>query len=588
MFFSIRHKITLTYALLFVLIFLVLGTWLSGVLARQYEQNLETNLLNNARLVAGFINQVDAESLKGYVDKVGEELEVRVTVIDAQGLPLAETDRTLGELDNHLDRPEVQKALIGDVGVARRFSSTLNANMLYVAAPIPGDDGITGVMRLSRSLTDIKAATRNIRLVIFGAMIAGLGFSGLFGWLLARAITRSVETLIRKARDFGKGSFSNHKEVRSRDEIGELELVFNDMADSILTNMASQDRERSRVEKILRYLPVGVLVIDGNGLLVAANNAAREILGSSPGGEKQPLTHLTRNWQVNEFVNTLLVNREDSQQEIILSGGNGRQFIRLRGAAVVKAGAGEQGEVVVVLQDVTDLRLMEQQRKDLVANVSHELRTPLTAIQGFAETLLEEDMDTETSRHFIGIIRQESVRLSRLLNDLLNLSRLEGKARRKQGTSNLREVATGVVKVMSEMAKARGKELNAEIGDEIVVDVEQDYVEQILTNFIDNALKFTPEGTRVRVVSEVQDNGFVRLAVLDTGPGISPEEQKRLFERFFRIDKARGRDAGGTGLGLAIVKHIVEGFGGQVGVVSHPGSGTSFWATLPIKKSTNK
>jgi len=583
MVFSIRHKITFTYALLFVLIFLVLGIWLSGVFSQQYEENLETSMANDARLMAGLIDITDSLGLKDFTGLAGSELDVRVTVVDSQGFPLAETARPVEELENHISRPEIKAAVGGEVGISRRYSTTVKAEMLYLAAPIYDSQGRTiGALRLARSLEEISAAIGKLRMAIFWVLLVGLGVSWILGWLLARAITRPLATLTRKARDFGKGNFINYKEIPANDEIGELELVFNDMATDILRSMAVQDLERTQVEQILRYLPVGVLVIGENGLLLAVNNFARELLDANPSGENMPLTHLTRNWQVNNFVKALLSTKEDRQQEIVITKDSQILYIRMRGAIVKRAQDGSQGEVVVVLQDVTDLRVLEQQRKDLVANVSHELRTPLTAIQGFSETLLDEMVDENTTRHFLNIIRQESLRLSRLLNDLLNLSRLEGSSKRKLGICNLREVTEAVVKLLNELAIARGKELLVAVPQDIDVNVDSGYVEQILMNYIDNAIKYTPQGTKIQVDAEIQDNGFVRVVVLDTGPGIALHAQKRLFERFYRLEKSRGGEAGSTGLGLAIVKHIVEGFGGKVGVVSHPGSGTSFWATLPL------
>lgn len=581
---GLRHRITFTYALLFVLILSGLGVWLSEVFSRQHESSLESGLRNDANLVAELIGQADPGSLRAIADRVSQELNVRVTIIDREGHPLAETARPVEELENHLDRPEVQTALQNETGVFRRYSATVGAELLYVAAPIRNSQGeITGVLRLSYSLAEIHAVARKVRLLIFSSLAAGLIISLILGWLVTGAATRSLAVLANKARNFGQGIFHNHKEIHSRDEIGELETVFNDMAANIISSMAMQDRERTRIEQILRSLPVGVLVVESRGILVAANSAARDILGAYPGGENRPLVHLTRNWHVNQFVNSLLAGAGPDKQEIVVSGDEGSKFILLHGALVPEQDGNAEAEVVVVLQDVTSIRLLEQQRRDLVANVSHELRTPLTAIQGFAETLREGQVDEDTSRRFLDIISQESQRLARLLNDLLNLSRLEARGRRIQGSCNLLEVTEGVTHLLGELAAARGKAMQVDVAENIRVNMDRDYVEQILMNYVDNALKYTPEGAKICIGAEVQDDNFVRLFVLDTGPGIPLQEQKRVFERFFRVDKSRGREAGGTGLGLAIVKHIVEGFGGQVGVVSHPGHGTSFWATLPLK-----
>lgn len=577
MFFSIRHKLTLAFTLLFVMVFAALGLYLSSYYAVQYQGNLETELINDARLLAEFVSTLEPD-LISYAEQVSRELDLRVTIIDMQGNPLAETWRSVDELENHIDRPEVQAALERRTEISRRYSATLGTDMIYAASPVIGSDGeVVAVFRLARSLEQVQAVVAAIRWVTFVAMLIGLIATWLFGYLLAGAFTKSLAALSRKARDFGRGIFTNQDEVWAKDEIGLLEQAFNEMGRNVVQVMANLSRERRRVEQILRHLPVGVLVIGGGGRMVAANTAAQDMLGTATAEGDLLLDQVTRNHQVNQFVNSLLEDRVARQEEVSLVDEEGRRlYIRLRGAAVEKGA----GEVVVVLQDVTDLRLLEQQRKDLVANVSHELRTPLTAIQGYAETLLDGDLDENTTRQFIEIIRRESLRLSRLLNDLLNLSRLEGGKTRKQGVSNVAEVARGVMNVLADLAADKETEVSLDVAPDVQVAVDRDYLEQILMNYIDNAIKYTPPGTRVQVGADRLDDGYVRIAVSDNGPGIPVEDQTRVFQRFFRVEKSRHRKAGGTGLGLAIVKHVVEGFGGQVGVISNPRSGTSFWATL--------
>jgi two-component system phosphate regulon sensor histidine kinase PhoR len=291
---------------------------------------------------------------------------------------------------------------------------------------------------------------------------------------------------------------------------------------------------------------------------------------------------LTRNYQLLTFVRELAQGKAPERVETdTFSEDSRRKTLRLMGTTIQQ---GASTEIVVVLQDITDLKLLEQQRKDLVANISHEIRTPLTAIQGFAETLLDQETDLDTTRSFLGIIRDEAVRLSRLLSDILNLSRLEGGRSRKTGFCNLLEVAEDVVSILSEQARAKEQKLAININQKINVAVEGDYVRQVMMNYVDNAVKYSPQGTEIKIGAEIQDNGMARIAVIDNGPGISPQDQQRVFERFFRVDRSRQRQAGGTGLGLSIVKHLVEGFGGEVGVISHPGFGTSFWATLPLQR----
>lgn len=581
---SIKSRITITYTLLFVGIFAILGIYLSTFFGNIYINTLERELINNTKLLSGFVNTLDQQSLANYTYDVSSTLGLRVTIISIDGTPIVETATDVESLDNHLDRPEIQNALYGSVTTSRRYSNTIMSDMVYSAAPIYSSAGeVIGFFRLAKSLHQIEGFINSIRWVIFIASSVGVVFTWFFGGMIASALTSNIQKLTLKAKEFGKGHFKSVAEIVAQDEIGELELVFNEMGRNISTMMEESTKEKSRIENILKSLPVGVLVINKKGIVEASNSAARKMLGTDLKGVNKPLIHLTRDYHVNDFVKSLLKGQEQ-QLEVILSNSSGEpQFIRLKGAGLYKGVDGIPEEIVVVLQDITDLRRLEQMRKDLVANVSHELRTPLTAIQGFSETLLDGDVDIETTQHFLKIIKEESNRLSRLITDLLNLSKLENNEKKRgEGVSNLNETAQSVARLFDDKLRQKSQELILDLPHKLNLAVEKDYVEQVLVNYIDNAIKYTPEKTRITISAEKEDNGYARIVVIDNGPGIPGSEQGRLFERFFRVEKSRHKSAGGTGLGLAIVKHIVEGFNGEVGVRSSK-EGTAFWATLPYK-----
>ncbi|SHK03534.1 two-component system, OmpR family, phosphate regulon sensor histidine kinase PhoR [Anaerobranca californiensis DSM 14826] len=581
---SIKSKITITYTLLFLGIFTLLGIYLSSYFVNQYINTLEKDLINNTKMLSGFIRFLDREFLNSYAEDVSHTLGFRVTILDINGKPLAETAKPVEQLDNHLDRPEIQSALQGKITTSKRYSDTIKEEMLYSAAPIYNVQGeIIGFFRLAKSLKDIQKFIYNIRLVIFLSIVIGILLTWIFGSIIAHAFTENINKLIVKAREFGKGHFSSRVKVIAQDEIGELEAVFNEMGNNISLMMENNAKEKTRIENILRSLPIGVLIINKKGIVVTSNNAAREMLNIDLKGVNKPLTYLTRDYQVNDFVNNLLKGHEQQQLEVVLKNKNGEpQFIRLKGAGLYRGNSTIPDEIVVVLQDVTDLRRLEQVRKDLVANISHELRTPVTAIQGFAETLLEGDVDEETTKHFLNIIKDESYRLSRLINDILNLSKLESsQEKRKEGICNLKDTAVRVLSLFNEKITEKAIEVKMDIPEDLILAVDKDYVEQVLVNYVDNAIKYTYPKTKITISGVKQDNGFARIVVIDNGPGIPIKDQARVFERFFRVEKSRQRDVGGTGLGLAIVKHIVEGFKGEVGVRSIE-KGTVFWATLPM------
>ncbi|WP_353894221.1 ATP-binding protein [Proteinivorax hydrogeniformans] len=583
--FSIRGKISVTYGILFLLIVLILGSYLSYFLGKQYKGSLEENISNNANLLSSFIESMDEGGLQSFSEETSDKLGARVTIIDIDGNPISETAKPPHYLENHIDRPEIQGAIKGRVTTEQRYSRTMATDMLYSAAPILDNDGqVIGFFRLAKPLDEIRSAISQIRFVVYVGFSVGIILVWIIGGFLAKAITKPLGVLMNKAKRAGRGNFSNIKEIYSRDEIGQLEDVFNEMGQNLGLMVEDLDKERIRLTRILDNLPVGVLVINHECRLLTSNHTARHILGYQQGEEKPYLNTLTDNYNINKFVNEIINSGKQQNTEIILGEGRDEQrYLQVMGAVVYKNEYGENEEVVIVLHDVSNLKELELMRKDLVANVSHELRTPLTAVQGFAETLLEEKLDEETQAHFIKIIKNESIRLSSLLEDLLTLSKLEGAEERKTGCCNVKGAALKVVDLLNQKIIQKKHNVNIEIDEDLNVGVYCDYIEQVLLNYVENSVKYTPDGTDIKISALKEDNNFIRLIVRDNGSGIPLKDQKRVFERFFRVDRSRESQLGGTGLGLSIVKHIVEGFGGEVGLISNK-DGTSFWATLPKQK----
>ncbi|WP_350342620.1 ATP-binding protein [Proteinivorax tanatarense] len=583
--FSIRGKLTLTYGILFLLIVIILGTYLSIFFADQYISELSQNLSNNSLLLSSFITDMDEESLHNFAFSASQNLEARVTIIGIDGQPIAETSKPYKFMDNHLDRPEIQKAKQGKVATEKRYSETIRSEMLYSAAPIyDSKDQLVGFVRLAKSLEEIDDKITQIRFVVYGGLLVGLVLVWVIGGVLSKAITKPLRVLMNKAKRAGEGKFSSIKEIYSNDEIGELEEVINDMGRNLGEMVDDLDKERLRLRRILDNLPVGVLVVNNYGVVLTSNSAAGKIFEYQNYNETTYLNSLIENYNINEFANEIMETGEQKNKEITLKQKNGdKKFLHLAGAVVYKSQYAVNEEAVIVIHDVSDLKQLELIRKDLVANVSHELRTPLTAVQGFAETLLEEELDCATQNHFLRIIKDESTRLSELLNDLLALSKLEGDEERKSGVCNVKSAVLKVLDLLNNKIKDKKHKVHVNINDNLDVGVYCDYLEQVMLNYVENAIKYTPEGSDIKISAVKEDNGFVRLIVRDNGPGIPIADQERVFERFFRVDRSRERKLGGTGLGLSIVKHIVEGFGGNVGVVSNK-DGTSFWATLPKQK----
>jgi two-component system phosphate regulon sensor histidine kinase PhoR len=423
--------------------------------------------------------------------------------------------------------------------------------------------------------------------VSIGALIAGIAFT--YGF--SRRYAQRVKRLKDFARRMGAGDFEPLPPETSRDELADLAGTLNIASANLLARIGSLDEQRNRAAAILRDMVEGVAVIDAGEHLAYCNGAFAEIAGMQAAqAEGRPILEVIREPQIVELVRRAIRGEEDLRGEI-QAGGHRRRVFALavspvsssRREAEKTAMAGRMG-AVVVLHEITELRRLEQVRKDFVANVSHELKTPLTSIQGFAETLLGGALDDpENSRRFVEIIRNHALRLSRLTDDLLKLSRIEaGKLDLELQPVSLAHVIEATVEATRSRAEAGGLSIAVDCPPGLPrVQADSSLLREVLQNLLDNAVQYTPPGGRIEIRAE-REGDFVAVSVADTGIGIPQAEQQRIFERFYRVDPARSRELGSTGLGLAIVKHIVEAHGGSVGVESVVGRGSKFTFRVPL------
>lgn len=510
-------------------------------------------------------------------------LPFRITLIAADGRVLAETARDAGELDNHADRPEVQNASRSGVGRAIRYSTTLGQEMMYLAlrAELSGSDA--AFIRVAYPLASVQAHVRELRRLLWLAAAVTALLALLLAFRLARGFTRPIAELTQGAEKIAAGSYGHRVETEGGGEVKQLARSFNRMSDRLAEQFAQLEEDRQQLRTVLSSMVEGVVALDPAQRILFANDRAGQLLGF-------PLQNVLGRYLWD-------VVRLEPLQELLRDAAKSTEFVRRelhwagpteRSVAVHIArlpGAPSRG-AVLVLHDTTELRRLERLRHEFVANVSHELKTPLAIIQACVETLIDGAIDDAAFRSkFLEQIAGEAGRLHNLIVDLLQLARIESETEAfTLGPLDIEKSVRDCVERHRTLAESKEQQLEAVAPTRPAPPVrawaDEEAVEQILDNLVNNALKYTPARSRVSVRWRQQGQQVI-LEVADTGPGIAAADLQRIFERFYRVDKARSRELGGTGLGLSIVKHLSQALNGSVRADSHPGRGTTFTVSLP-------
>jgi two-component system phosphate regulon sensor histidine kinase PhoR len=558
--------------------------------------HLQASLLAEARLMARVVREplahgTSTAELDALVDTAAREVRARVTVVAPDGRVLADSalsGRALAEVENHRDRPEVKAALALGTGESVRRSATLDAELLYEAVVVRDDAGVTlGVVRVALPLTDAAAEASDLVRAVGAALLVSFLLTALLSALLASGLAGPLQGLLDSARRLAAGDLSVRVPVRRSDELGELAAILNQAAEQLQQRLSEGSRERARTEAVLSAMDDAMLAVDARGRVVLANDAMRRWLGG-PDPLGRPYVELIRQREVGDAVERVLRTGE----RVVLDEVRLRQAARSYALTAVPfpAPEGESTGAVLTLHDVTERRRLEQVRRDFVANASHELRTPLTSIRGFVEALEDgASQDAEKGPRFLGKIHRHADQMAALVDDLLELSRLEAGDRPPDAAPlALADVAAEVAASFDERARRKGIRLTVRDLGAPVVESDAQRVGRIAANLVENAVKYTPEGGAVSVATHAGPAGEALLTIEDDGPGIAPEHLPRLFERFYRVDKARSRDEGGTGLGLAIVKHLAESLGARVHVASEVGRGTRVTLTVPVRRPVSR
>jgi len=583
-----RWKLMLSYLLLILL--------LTGFYYFSFDRSARTyflaesreNLASQTRLAKLFTeHELRVMPPQQLAEKVGRTIKARVTLINRSGTVTGDSDVSqarLTGLENHLARPEVQEALRTGSGSSIRYSDTLNTSMLYSALTY-SDGTNSGIIRLALPLDYLADATTSLHRMTGGALATAILLALGFSLILSKITSDPLREMAAAAARIGKQEGYSHIPVTSRDEIGALATVLNDMTQRIDHQMHSLASEKRRLDTILRGMGEGVMVTTTDGTITLVNPAFREMFGISGEVEGKRLIEISRNSDLQSAFHDLSVSGKDLTREIHIPPGNVTLLTHWVPLMVDSSGDG----VVAVFHDITDMKYVEEMRRDFVANVSHELRTPVSVIKGYAETLMLDGVlasEPERAMRFVQIIHNHAERLTTLINDILTLSCLESKtAALDLNDLDIAGTANKSCMLLAANAAAKSIRIQNEVGPGLPrVMADQGRLEQVLVNLIDNAVKYTPEGGGVRIFAE-QGESFVRISVEDSGIGIPSKDLPRIFERFYRVDEGRSRDKGGTGLGLSIAKHIIQLHGGEMTVASVPGKGSTFSFTLNIAKT---
>lgn len=565
----LRTRLLLALAAVLFVAFGSFLWWTEVELSSDLDDYMRQELEREARLTAAAIgNRAFSDTL---ADRLGAAADLRVTLIAPGGSVAGDSEVPRAEIpdvENHGDRPEVRAALEGRTGAATRTSETVTRSLLYVAIPHP-----EGVVRLAVPRTEVREVlSRARRLILVGgglSLVLGLALVG----ALSRFVVRPLRRMRNAARAIAGGDLSRRVRPTEGGELGALGHSIDEMAARLERLLADLSSEKEDLDALFESMEDGVAVIDAGGRLARANPAFARWVGSEdPSGRR--LATLVRNPELVDAVERGIGGASESR-ELALGERTGLLSVQPH-----------RGGALIVLRDLTRLRKLEGVRRDFVANVSHELKTPLTSMTGFAEAIADRDLPAERRREFAGRILANAGRMRRLVDDLLDLSRVEsGSWEPSPEALAPGDVARIVWSSLAPLPERRQVRLRVDAGG-LRVSADRDALRQILRNLFDNALRYAPEGTEVRMRARPADEGRVRLEVSDAGPGIATEHLSRVFERFFRVDPARSREDGGTGLGLSIVKHLVLAHGGEVGADSELGRGTTLWFTLPATEAS--
>ncbi len=586
-------------ALFIIIISISAASWYGTKLIRSFHYHeMQEDIGDRALLLRPHIKQLldsNDEQLQAFCRQTGRAAATRITVIAGNGTVLADSNEDPSHMDKHDGRPEIKMAATGKIGASLRFSKTLSQNMLYVAIPLTDNSPRDGVLRLSVSAAALDTVISSIhKQMLYGILFIALVAAGL-SYYLARRISSPLEEMRRGAERLAGGD-TDHPIIIDNNsiprEMAELSHSLNNMAEQLNGRIKIISQQRNELEAVFSSMTDGVLAIAPDHTIIHINPAAAKLF-HLPSKTIQGLVveGVIRNRVLQQFLDDSLQGDVTIAKDLTLME-NGTQMTLRAHAHPLNDGKDKRMGSLIVLHNLTRINQLENIRQDFVANVSHELKTPITAIRGYVETLLDGAIDNrDDAEKFLHIIHRQGSRLDAIVDDLLTLARIEDTAEKDEmeiQEEAIRPILETTIQTCSVAAEQKSITINTEcLPENLTAIVNRPMLEQALINLLTNAVSYSPDHSVIHLSSSLQDksgsNKTIRISVQDQGPGISPEHQKRIFERFYRCDKARSREHGGTGLGLAIVKHIADCHKGSVELVSKAGSGSTFSLLLSTR-----
>ena len=574
------------YASSFLVIFLALFAFslltsfsFKSILLEQVSEDL----LARAAIMRDDIHrswrEQNLEALRQHCRTLGKESETRITLIRADGTVLADTWHDPRAMDNHRGRPEVRRALQGQRATYTRFSHTLEMNTMYGAIPLREDGKIVAVLRTAVLLETVEASIAGLQLqIVLGGLVVAL-FAGLMSYLISRRIRRPIDALKQGARRFADGDLDFRMPVPDSEELSDLAVVMNTMASQLQQRLLQIMQQHSEQDAVLSSMMEGVIAFDTDERLINVNQSAARLLRINiEKARGKTIQEVVRNVGLQRFVEQTLASGRTMEGYVTLVD-EVERFVQVHGS-ILRDNQRNPIGVVVVMNDYTAVRNLENVRREFVANVSHELKTPITSIKGFVETLLDGAIDDrDDAVRFLGIVARQADRLNAIIEDLLSLSRIEQGSDHEEielAEGSVHDLLSSAIQGCQVEADAKHMDLRLDCDRGLVAVMNAPLLEQAVVNLINNAIKYSEAHKPVHISAAAVDGGQIRISIRDEGFGIEAEHLPRLFERFYRIDKARSRTLGGTGLGLAIVKHIAQAHHGSVEVESTPCNGSVF------------
>lgn len=587
-----RTRLTLILMVLIGISMIGTGFTMAHLFKKSHIAALEENMSREINLLTGTLRFIDMDASNaipyytGQAELIAKLLDSRITFITKTGKVLGDSEKNPLEMENHSDRREEMMAAKEGTGRAIRYSETLGHEMLYVAEKVITDEGFDGYIRISMGLDAVSEGLNRAWMVMAAGLIILFLSATIVSYKVASSMTSPLEQITRVARRITDLDYDARVHLKRKDEVGQLAFAINAMADSLQDQLKTIRDNEDLLQSVLDNMTGGIIMINADEEIALLNRASEKMLDvSNSEMAGHSYKELKRHYELTRLLEEGVLSKEPLHEERSIY--NPRERIIRMDAVPMMQDDSYRG-MLFLLQEVTEIRRLERMRSEFVANVSHELKTPVAAVKGFAETLLGGGVkDEKTARSFLQIIYDENERLNRLIGDILELSKIESKRVQLDCSPVLMiEFFDSVLGTISKVAEKKNISLSAEIPEELFIEADEDKLRQIFMNLLSNAINYTQEGGSVRISVEsllmADGSENVQLTVSDTGMGIPKKDLPRIFERFYRVDKARSRSSGGTGLGLSIVKHLVDMHHGVISVKSDLGIGSSFTIELPV------